>query len=229
MANQAKAIGPTGPAIPQEAPSGDPGAHPLAALARLAELRDEAAETARLANLLGRTPLAAAVLAVPSVCVAFWLHDALAPLLTWLVLVGAGQFALVRAYMTAIAAPFEREPLRMFSGDLVAIMLYVGFAWGAGCFLALPGSAGLIPVLAFGAGAILLEGIALRSPEATASFAIPVTALSATAELFRPVGGGLIASATVLASGAVLVAAAFYLHHVFLLRQNPAALSISSR
>ncbi len=86
-------------------------------------------------------------------------HAATAPLLTWLVLIGAGLASLMRSYVIAIAAPFERAPLRLFARDLQAIMLYVGFAWGAGSFLALPADVTVLQAIMFSAGAASLRGL----------------------------------------------------------------------
>jgi hypothetical protein len=183
---------------------------PLSHLVRLSELRDEAAETALLANLLGRIPaLAVALLAVTSAAAAL-AHVAMAPLLTWLVLIGAGLASLMRSYVIAIAAPFERAPLRLFARDLQAIMLYVGFAWGAGSFLALPADVSLLQAITFSAGAASLVALIGRASDATACFAIPVTILSAAAALLRPAESGVFACAAILAAGLAVMAAAYF-------------------
>src|SRR5580658_9897423 len=80
-------------------------------LTRLSQLHDEAAKTALLANLLGRATYAAAVLAA------------------------AGVGAAARAYTKAIRAPFELGTLQGFARDLSAILVYAGFAFGAGAIL----------------------------------------------------------------------------------------------
>ena len=113
----------------------EPAEHPLA---KLQAVHDEATETSALANLLGRTLYAALLLPV-LVLGAIALSD---PPLTRgmsfsaLVLMGAG--ALFFAYAKTSRAPFDRAALRAFSADLEAILLYTGFAWGAGAFLILP-------------------------------------------------------------------------------------------
>ena len=183
---------------------------PLSHLARLSELHDEAAETALLANLLGRVPyLAVSLLAVTSAA-AVLAHVAAAPLLTWLVLMGAGLISLMRSYVITIAAPFERAPLRLFARDLQAIMLYVGFAWGAGSFLALPTDVTLLQAIAFSAGATILVAAIGRASDATACFTIPVTVLSAVAALLRAVDSGVFACAAILAAGLAVMAVAYF-------------------
>jgi len=194
---------------PESASQRDRDSGPRAHIARLAELRDEAAETAVLANLLGRAPhLAAALLGVTVLAAAF-VHAPLAPLLTWLTLMGAGLVALMRAYVTMIAAPFERAPLRFFARDLQAIMLYVGFAWGAGSFLALPPDITFGQLLAFSAGASVLVALIARACDAVACFTIPVTLLCGAAVLDKSFASGVFASAAILASGLLVVGVAY--------------------
>jgi hypothetical protein len=185
--------------------SSGPGAH----IARLAELRDEAAETALLANLLGRVPHLAVALLGATAVVALFVHASLAPLLTWLTLLGAGLIALMRAYLIMIAAPFERGPLRFFARDLQAIMLYVGFAWGAGSFLALPADVTTGQLLAFSAGAAALVALIARASDAVACFVIPAMLLSAASALNRPLQSGIFASAAILAAGLLIMGVAY--------------------
>jgi hypothetical protein len=181
-----------------------------ALIANLAELHDEAAETALLANLLGRVPYLAVVLLILTLAAAMLVHGAFAPLLTWVTLMGAGLIALTRAYVTMIAAPFERARLRFFARDLQATMLYVGFAWGAGSFLALPADVSFLQLLAFGAGAAVLVAAIARASDAVACFVIPATVLPAAASLGRPLEGGVFACAAILAAGLAIMGIAYF-------------------
>ena len=183
---------------------------PLAHIARLSELYDEAAETALLASLLGRMPYLAVALLGVSTAVAVLAHAAMAPLLTWVALMGAGLVSLMRSYVVTIAAPFERAPLRLFARDLQAIMLYIGFAWGAGSFLALPADITLLQAIAFSAGTAAMVAVIGRASDATACFAIPVTLLSAAAALMRPVELGVFAAPTILAAGLLVMGVAYF-------------------
>ena len=75
-----------------ELPAPDAQAVPAHAyLARLAALHDEAAETAHLANLLGRAPWAAGLLGLSALATAFFFARSVSPvpLAVWLVLVTA--------------------------------------------------------------------------------------------------------------------------------------------
>ena len=48
-------------------------------------------------------------------------------------------------------APFQRPSLKSFARDVSAILLYAGFAWGAGAFLVLASDAGIFPTVLFAA------------------------------------------------------------------------------
>jgi hypothetical protein len=173
-------------------------------LARLAALHDEAAETAYLANLLGRAPWAAAALGVVALgcAVASAQSVSMAGIVTWLALVVAGIVAIARSYGQAIAAPFERTLLKSFARDLSAILLYVGFAWGAGLFLALPAGMGMLPSIAFTAGVSVVVSAVLRARDVALCFLVPATAMGAFAALMRPEGNAT-TMLVILAGGAV--------------------------
>jgi hypothetical protein len=171
----------------------------------LAELHDEAAENALLANLLGRVPYAGAVL-LGAACATAWAAKAdIAPVLTWLTLVGAGLAALARSFLIAIAAPFERTHLRLFARDLQAIMLYVGFAWGAGIFLVLPPDVTLLQALAFGTGIGALLALIVQAADVTLCFVAPSALLAAAAALLRMAHGGVPAAVAIVATGLAVI------------------------
>jgi hypothetical protein len=181
-----------------------------AEMSRLAALHEEAKETALLANVLGRTPAAAISLSAAILATVAFSHGApLAPMLAWITLVGIGLGALVRAYTQAIRAPFERAPLRAFHEDLKAILLYAGFAWGAGAYLALPQAAGIVLLTVFSAGTCLIVAGIFRARLASLYFAVPVAALTAFAAVLRPFDGGALAAALVLLSSVLVVTGLF--------------------
>lgn len=171
-------------------------------VAQLAMLHAEARETARLANLLGRSIHAAAGLVAMS-AVTLVAADAWgARALVWagFMLAAAGVIAL--AYRRTIAQPFERAPLKSFSQDLKAILMFAGVAWGAGAFLGLPASAGIGYVVLFGAGGSAAIAVLLREPETALHFLAPTAALASFACVLRPLSGGA------LGAGFVLIACA---------------------
>ncbi len=181
-------------------------------VSRLAALHHEAEETARLANLLGRTPYAAALL-VAGCGLTTTMAAAADPaaLTAWLLLVLFGISALVRAYGQAMRAPFERAPLQAFSQDLTAMLTYAGFAWGAGAFLALPVQTGLLGALAFGLGPAVAILALLRTPSVSLAFLGPAATLASFALVLRPFSSGLLAAALMLIAAGLLAAAALWL------------------
>lgn len=204
QANIAPATGP----VP-EAP-----ADPHTELARLAALHTEAYETAILANLLGRAPYAIAALALCAGLAAALFARSMPAMETtsWLVLMVIGLGAMARAYGQAIIAPFERSTLKAFTQDMTAITAYLGFAWGAGAFLVLPASSGLITALLFVAGAAALFTGILRDRDIAIAFVAPSATLSAMACILRPISNGafgalLVVAASCAIAGAVVLAA----------------------
>ncbi len=133
-------------------------------------MHHEASETARLANLLGRALQAAIALPVMTVLAVSLAGGAgAAPTTAWAILITVASLSVARTYAHAIGQPFERAVLKAFALDLQACCLYAGFAWGAGAFLALPGSATAMDALLFaGVPAAALAAL-LRDPRSDAS------------------------------------------------------------
>ena len=190
---------------------------PRSPLERLASLHDEARETAILANLLGRTPYVAGALAVFTVA-AFAASIGKMPAAepaTWAILMLIGIGAIIRSYMRTIAQPFELGALREFSADLHAILLYCGFAWGAGAYLAIDPQASPLLLLAFTAGAAMVVAGSLRTKEIALGFVAPVAALAAFATVLRPLPTGPLGAAFVLIACAGVGAAIFWADRFF--------------
>ena len=176
-------------------------------VARLAALHAEAKDTARLANLLGRSIHAAAAL-VTMGAAALALAGALtAESMVWSAFVLVGAVAVGLAWHRTIKQPFERAALKSFSQDLDASMAFAGTAWGAGTFLALPIGADNAAILLFSAGACAVIALLLREYESTLHFLAPTAALASFACVLRPLPGSVLAAALVLiACGAVATA-----------------------
>jgi len=179
-------------------------------VALLAALHAEAADTARLANLLGRSlhatiafPLmAAAVLALGGAGIA---RDA-----AWCVFVAAIVGAIAFAYRHTISQPFERAALKSFSQDLNAILLFAGFAWGSGAFLAIPASAATAVPAAFALLPVIAVAVLLREREPIFLFLAPVVTLTSFACVLRPLPGGALAAALVLLGCGAVAAATYF-------------------
>ena len=154
--------------------------HPVA---RLAALHAEARETARLANLLGRS--AYAVLALPAMTLATLvlsgLGGGLVQALVWMVFMAVATGAILFAYRRTIGQPFERTALKSFSQDLSAILVFAGFAWGAGAFLAMAPNMAIGEPALFVATAAATIGLLLREREMVFLFLAPAAALTSFA------------------------------------------------
>ncbi len=185
-------------------------------IARLAVLHDEAAETAGLARLLGRATTAALALGLSASVVAANWHGPLVPLFAWLFLLGAGMAAVFRVYDNSVASPIDLVQMRARSADLSAVMLYVGFAWGAGSFLALAADASLGGRLIFAAGAGALVTVALRNVVFSACFLLPATVLATAAALQQSGERRLLDGAAVLGSCVVVGLAGLVFERLFL-------------
>ena len=177
-------------------------------LSRLKALHEEAEETARLANLLGRTLYASATLAIASIAAILFAATGLSRALGWEVLMLLAIGALLHAYRHTMAAPFERAALRSFAEDLKAILLYAGFAWGAGAFLVLGIAASPLAAIFYSAGMIATLALLLRSATPILYFAIPVALLGTVAAF---VGTHVLAAFGVLAASAAITVAAYAL------------------
>jgi hypothetical protein len=167
-------------------------------IARLAALHAEAKETSRLANLLGRSIHTAVALVVIAVAALVWAGAPVAESMVWLGFVFAGAAVIALTWRRAMRQPFERAALKSFSQDLDAIMAFAGTAWGAGAFLVLPASAGVVAILLFSAGACAVIALLLREYESALHFLAPTAALASFACVLRPLPGSALAAALVL-------------------------------
>lgn len=186
---------------------------PQAEIAKLAALHREAEETAHLANLLGRAPYAAGVLALAALLAAAAAFASMPAIqiAVWLALMALAPGAIAKSYARTIRAPFERAPLAVFAQDLAAILAYAGFAWGAGAFLVLPASAGPLAAVAFAALPPALVAASLQTRETALFFLGPVTMLSAFAMVLRPLPGGVLSAALTLFAAAAVAGAVLWL------------------
>jgi hypothetical protein len=177
-------------------------------LAKLAALHIEAEETAHLANLLGRSAGIAVAIAGGAASAALLLSSiSNTATLVWLFLSLAGVAALLVAYARTIRAPFERAALLSFREDLKAVLLYAGFAWGAGAWLILPYEIGAAAAVAFAALPVGAIATLSRDRDCAFLFGVPVTALVSFASVLRPFSdAGLDAGLILIACGAVGVA-----------------------
>ncbi len=201
-------------------------AEPRFEIARLALLHDEARETAILANLLGRAPYAAAVLGVAAIAMLLSSAGAM-PVVEqaiWVMLMLTAAGAILRAWQVAIAQPFERGPLREFARDMNAIMVFAGFAWGAGAYLALGPATSPLLLTAFAAAVPAAVALALRSREISLAFLAPVATLGAFAAVLRPLPEGPLAAAFVLIASLAVGGAIFWAGRLSAAASTPVSL-----
>jgi hypothetical protein len=176
-------------------------------IAKLALLHAEAEETARLANLLGRSLYAAIALPLLGVLtVGLAGGTGLARPLVWCAFVAAAAIVMLRAYFHTIGQPFERAALKSFAKDMSAILLYAGFAWGAGAFLALPAGTDIAVAVLFAAAPGIAIASLLREREAVFLFLVPVATLASFASLLQPFAGGALAAGLILIACAAVAA-----------------------
>jgi hypothetical protein len=177
-------------------------------IAKLALLHAEAEETARLANLLGRSLYAAIALPLLGVLtIGLAGGTGLARPLVWCAFVALASIAMLRAYAQTIGEPFERFALKAFAKDMSAMLLYAGFAWGAGAFLALPAGTGIATAILFAVVPGIMIAALLREREAVLLFLAPVATLAAFASVLRPFASGALAAGLILIACAAVAAA----------------------
>ena len=196
-------------------------------IARLKALHNEAEETARLANILGRSlyaGLALPLLAILTVSLSVEMSPG--PQLVWCLFVGAVSIAILYAYRQAMRQPFERATLKHFAKDLSAILLFAGFAWGSGAFLALPVETALIAALTFAAVPAILIAYLLRDREALFLFLAPVAVLTASACLIKPFANAGWAAALTITTALVIAGASILYQRLTGENNKPAMLSL---
>jgi hypothetical protein len=178
-------------------------------IAKLAHLHAEAEETARLANLLGRSFYAAIALPLLGV-LTILLSDGtgLARPLVWCAFVAAAAIAMLRTYAHTIGQPFERAALKSFAKDMSAILLYAGFAWGAGAFLALPSGTSVATAILFAAVPGIAIAALLREREAVFLFLAPVATLASFASVLQPFADGALTAGLIVVACAAVAAVA---------------------
>jgi hypothetical protein len=205
------------PSFDHAPPRAETVREPRREIARLALLHDEARETGLLANLLGRTPYAAATIALAAIAVAA-INAATMPLAglsVWLLLALIGAGAMGRRYLRAIRHPFERGTLPEFAYDLNAIAIYAGFAWGAGAMLAAGPQTSPLALAAYAALVPALVAAILRTREISLGFLAPAATLCAFSAVLRPLPEGPLAAAFVLIACAAVGGAIFWTERLF--------------
>jgi hypothetical protein len=153
---------------------------PAISFDRLARLHVETSEAGRLVVFLRAALNAASIFLLMGTCVLFLGGGAtMAHNFAWAALMLTGIAALLYSYIRTNAAVFDRAPISESARNLRLIFFYLGLAWGAGAFLAVPATlSGLTAVLFAVIPAILLAFL-LHDGPATAVFLAPAGLLTA--------------------------------------------------
>jgi hypothetical protein len=187
--------------------------YPAQALARLAELRDEAHQALQWSQVLDRSPqaslalmlLGGLILSEASLEGGALLSEAFA----WSLWVLTGILAMTVIYIRGFARHPALQPLEMAVGELRKFLLYTGLAWGLGTFLIMPDQPSLGLVLSFGVLPGWAMTVILKNESAAFAFNAPAALLAATACALKPWPHGLLAAAMIVLAW---LSAAFMLH-----------------
>jgi hypothetical protein len=174
-------------------------------LARLPQLHAEAAETLRLGHFVANSVPVAGLLILAGGATLLAGGGSLQSDFVWSLLVLAGIAAMAVNYMRGPGRSLRRTNLESSAADLRAILLYTGFAWGAGAFLALPSDPGLAIAAAFVLGPVLLAVLLLKDEGGIAAFTAPAAVLTACAALLKSWTSGHLVSLAVLAAAVAVI------------------------
>jgi hypothetical protein len=169
-------------------------------LARLPVLRAEAGRNVRLGRFVANSVPLAGLLMLAGGMVLLAGGGGLQGDFVWSLLVLGGITAMTVNYIRGPARSPHTTKLETSAADLRAILLYTGFAWGAGAFLALPADPGIAAALAFALGPVVLAVLLLRDEAGIAAFAAPSAGLTAAAGLFLHWTAGRILSPVIVAA-----------------------------
>lgn len=153
---------------------------PTDAFDRLARLHVETSEAGRLVVFLRAALNAASLFMLMGTCVLFLGGGAtIAHNFAWAALMLLGVASLLYSYIRTNAAVFDRAPISESARNLRLIFLYMGLAWGAGAFLAVPATLSSVAAVLFAVIPTLLLALLLRDGPATAAFLMPAGLLTA--------------------------------------------------
>lgn len=152
---------------------------PVAALDQLARLHVETSEASRLVKFLRSAVHAASLFMLMGACVLFLGGGpTIAHNFSWAALVLIGVTALLYSFIRTNAAVFGRAPISQSSRNLRAILFYMGVAWGAGAFLAVPPDLPPLQAILFAVIPAMLLAMLLNDLGGLAAFQAPAGALT---------------------------------------------------
>ncbi len=152
---------------------------PVAALDQLARLHAETSEASRLAKFLRNSIHAASLFMLMGTCVLFLGGGrTIGQNFSWAALVLLGVVGLIYSYIRVNAATFDRAPVWIAARNLRVTLFYLGLAWGAGAFLAMPAGVAAPQAILFAVMPALLLTIILNDMAGLAAFQAPAGALT---------------------------------------------------
>jgi hypothetical protein len=181
---------------------------PQAALALLPALHREGGRDLELLGLLAASPRFCLALMAQAAVVLAWSgmegDISLGARFVWAAALLLGIAAITRNHIQGFARSPRPAPLAAAAGELRALVLYTGLAWGLGAFLVWPATA--LSAFIFIAAPVLAAALILRCERTVIAFAAPASALAAIAIGWR--GQPLLA----VALAAVSIAGVSMLH-----------------
>ncbi len=155
---------------------------PISALDQLARVHVETSQASRLFLFLRSSVHVAAVFLLMGSCVLLLGGGAtIGRNFSWAALVLIGVTALIHSYIRTNAAAFDRAPASQSARKLRMILFYMGFAWGAGAFLAMPPDLPVLAALLFALLPTLLLAFLLNDTGGLAAFLAPCGVLTIAA------------------------------------------------
>ena len=146
----------------------------MAALDRLEHLYVETSEASRLTLFLRSSVHVASLFMLMGTCVLFLGGGAsFAQNFSWAVLILLGVAALLYSYIRNMAAAFDRAPASEAARNLRLILFYMGLAWGAGAFLAVPATFPAYQAIPFAVIPVLLLALMLNDTAGLIAFLVP--------------------------------------------------------
>ena len=159
---------------------------PLAALDQLERLHVETSEASRLTVFLRSSVHVASLFMLMGTCM-FLLGGSVsfARNFSWAVLILLGVGALLYSYIRNMAAAFDRAPVSEAARNLRITLFYMGLAWGAGAFLAVPAIFPAYQAILFAIIPVLLLALMLNDTAGLLAFLLPTGALTIYAAFAR--------------------------------------------
>jgi hypothetical protein len=159
---------------------------PIAALDQLARLHVETSEASRLVKFLRSAVHAASLFMLMGSCVLLLGGGpTIGHNFAWAALILIGVTALLYSFIRTNAAVFGRAPVSEAARNLRAILFYMGAAWGAGAFLAVPSSLPVLQAVLFAVMPAMLLALLLKDLAGLAAFQAPAGALTIWAGFVR--------------------------------------------